>query len=427
MVDREIRIDSHFYHKTLTMKPEIIIVGGFQFPEGCAAALRVLGIGKALREAGYRVLFAGVQRSSRPEDRQADGFCIYQGFPYFTREYGGKSSFDRWKWFFQAYVNGATTFERLSKLDMSAAKAIIAYHPSSMFLSRLMSYCRERRIALIADTTEWFPAVQLPGKWFSPFYWDQEYRLRRLQPKCGNIIAISSYLEEYYLSRKCSTILVPTLLDYAHAEPMSAFEENRIREGELRLVFSGANGREKWDAIFEAMTRLNASGCRVRLDVYGNKKEYFYSWIVPRARELADRLGDAITFHGRLPREEYLRGVANADFLIMLRNIEKWSEACFPTKFPEVMLQGVPLISNSHSDICKYAREGQEMLLVEKPSADELTRTLKRALGLPRSEILRMKEQARKRVAECFDYRAYAGPLRDFVEGAVRKAKNALN
>jgi len=33
-----------------------------------------------------------------------------------------------------------------------------------------------------------------------------------------------------------------------------------------------------------------------------------------------------------------------------------------------------------------------------------------------------MKAQARQRVADCFDYHHYVGPLSDFIEKAVHKA-----
>ncbi|MGA2059049.1 MAG: glycosyltransferase family 4 protein [Thermoguttaceae bacterium] len=402
--------------------PSTIYVGEFQFPEGCAAALRVLGMGKALREAGHRMLFAGIEKKPRPQDRQPDGSFRYQGFPYFTREYSGQGSLDRCKWFFQAHVGGNTTFERLNVLDLSAVKAIIAYHPSVTFLYRLMKFCRRRNIALINDITEWHHPRHLPGKQLSPFYCSQEYRNRRLMPKVGNVIAISSYLEKYFLSRNCLTIRVPTLLDVAHAEPLPASEESRSDSDELRLVFTGSNLREKWEVIFDAMLQLKQAGRRVRLDVYGLARESFFHYLAPKARRLADRLGDALIIHGRVPREQYLRGVAEADFLVMLRDIEPWSQACFPTKFPEMMLQGLPLISNAHSDIGEYVRDGQEMLLVESPSVADLTRTLERAMNLPRAEISRMKAQARQRVADCFDYHHYVGPLSDFIEKAVHKA-----
>ena len=61
---------------------EIIYVGGFLFPEGSASAARVLGIGKALRDAGYTVMFAGGEEEGRLEDlRPGEGY-FYQGFPY---------------------------------------------------------------------------------------------------------------------------------------------------------------------------------------------------------------------------------------------------------------------------------------------------------------------------------------------------------
>jgi len=49
---------------------KIIYTGAFKFPDGAAAAARVLGVGKALREIGYEVEFAGWEKEEREEDRQ---------------------------------------------------------------------------------------------------------------------------------------------------------------------------------------------------------------------------------------------------------------------------------------------------------------------------------------------------------------------
>ncbi len=60
----------------------VYYVGAFSFPEGDAAAARVLNIGKALRETGFEVIYGGWEKEARLEDKDTDGNSYYQGFRY---------------------------------------------------------------------------------------------------------------------------------------------------------------------------------------------------------------------------------------------------------------------------------------------------------------------------------------------------------
>ncbi len=402
----------------MNFSPNIIFVGEFNFPEGCAAAFRVFGLGKALQKAGFSVLYLGCEKQPRQEDLQADGTCVYRGLPYISLTDVPKNPLQKMYRFWNSYVSGNTVFQRLRNVDLSSTKAIIAYHPYSMFLSRLIRFCRKREIALITDCTEWHLHSHLPGGRLGFFYWDQEFRLQRLQPKTGNVIAISAYLERYFQSRNCRTIRVPTQIDADAIDLLPFDDQPRSDKDELRLVFPGSALRERWDCIFEAIKQLRDQGRGIRLDFYGCSKEYFLS-LTRLKRNILDQLGDAVEFHGRVSREEYVQSVGRADFLIMLRDVARWSQACFPTKVPELMAQGLPLLTNVHSDFGEIIRDGKEGIIVQTPTTADLVSALQRALKLSREERLQMRRQARQRAIECFDYRKYVDALGAFVRQVI--------
>ncbi len=66
----------------------IFYTGRFTFPDREAGTCRVLGVGKALRAGGFKVVFAGTEESGRPEDLQDDGTFVYQGFRYVSESDG---------------------------------------------------------------------------------------------------------------------------------------------------------------------------------------------------------------------------------------------------------------------------------------------------------------------------------------------------
>ena len=57
---------------------KIIYTGAFRFPNGDAAAPRVLNNAKLLRELGYKVIFVSWGGPPRKEDKDENGFYRYK-------------------------------------------------------------------------------------------------------------------------------------------------------------------------------------------------------------------------------------------------------------------------------------------------------------------------------------------------------------
>ena len=394
--------------------PEVIYVGSFVFPDGDAGATRVVGMGKALREAGFSVLVAGTERRGRPEDRQANGQFVYQGFPYLPEKDQGDTRLSRLKRAWLTHLSGSTTMQRLGSMDLSGTRAIIAYHPFALLLWRLERFCRKRQITLIADCTEWYdPWHRFAGL----MAWDSELRMRWLQPKIGRVIAISSFLERYYRACGCSVLRVPPLIDMD--ERVKVQVEHATRgENVLRLVYAGMPAKK--DLLGNAilgLRELRSSGFPVVLDVVGPSRQHVAAY-VPGGARLLHELGSGIVCHGRVAHQVALGLVAQADFSILLRPDERHAHAGFPSKLVESLSLGVPIITNVTSDIAQYVRDGKEGILLEDGSAEAFVAGVKRVLDMPREQWRAMRPNAGRRARDSFDYRQYVQPLREFLEQA---------
>ncbi len=395
-------------------------MGSFHFPDGDAGAGRVVGIGKALRQAGFSVLFAGLERRGRPQDLQPDGRFAYQGLPYLPEKDLGDTRFSRWKRAWLTHLSGATTMQRLHAMDLSRTRAIIAYDTFLGLLWRLEAFCRKRGITLIADCSEWYDLRHRMGGRLAPLGWASEWRMRWLQPRIGRVIVISSFLEDYYRHRSSSLLRVPPLIDMD--DPQRSRLPETHREGnQLRLVYAGAPAKKDLLAsALRAMRELRASGLPVTLDLVGPSPQTLATCLDGNSR-LLDELGDSIVCHGRVSHDAALGFVARADFSILLRPDQRYAHAGFPTKLVESLSLGVPIICNVTSDIADYVRDGQEGILLADSTPEAFEAGVTRLLRMPRERWAAMRPRARQRARDCFDYRQYVQPLKGFVEECIAK------
>ena len=408
---------------------KIVYIGNYSCPDGDAAAARVLGIGKALRECSYEVMFAGHGvlgatggEQGRAEDRQPDGGFAFQGFRYrrtgdfrpWPRSPVGKLA---------RYLSlGHKCLEWLRSTDLRNVSAIISYHGTSRFLMRLRSLCKLHKIALIADCTEWYDPGQLGRFRWGPVWWDSEARLRLLNPRIGHIIGISSYLQEYYHAKQCHAIRVPALVDLQDAKWRST-STDRCESRPLRLVYAGVPAaKDLLGNAIKGFATLRREGMPVVLDLVGPTRGGISAFLGSDAGCL-DEFGAAITCHGRVPQHRVPRLVAEADFSFLLRPNARYAQAGFPTKLVESLSAGVPIITNPTSDIAEYVRDGKEGILLDGFTPEAFGAGVRRVLAMPRQQWHAMREDARQRAAECFDYRRYAQPLGEFVREAVEEAR----
>ncbi len=368
------------YENCLT--PEIIYVGGFTFPEGSASALRVLGMGNALRDAGYSVVYAGSEAQGRPEDRKDDGAFSYQGFRYYPESTVAGPRFCARPVLHR--ISGETTLRRLRALDLRCTQAVIAYNPCwagfSLALWRLWRFCRARRIAFHVDCTEWYDDSQLRGGFLGSLrVLEFQKRMTWLLPRIRRIVTISHYLERYYRCRGCETVRVPPLVD-TEASKWQGVRTERGESERLRIAYVGNPGAK--DLLGNALCALPLLGNdarRIEYHVVGPTRLGVADCLGER-REVLERYSGAIVCYGRMPHGEALAVAGRADFSVLLRPDKTYAHAGFPTKVVESLALGTPVLTNPTSNIGEYVRDGHEGFLLTDESPAALVTGIRRAL-----------------------------------------------
>jgi len=397
---------------------KIIYTGSFLFPDGDAAAARVLGIGKALRDAGYEVVFAGWEKCERKQDKQPNGSFVYEGFSYISQadiRYKQLSPVHRLTHY---VLSGNNTIRWLTAMDTTGVSAIIAYHGGSLFLLRLASFCKARGIKLIVDCTEWYDPRHF-GWRFGLVRLDNEIRMRLIYSFIGWVLPISTFLGNYYSLKRCRVLRIPPLVDLNDSKWVIL---NRIvpsSPNKLRLAYAGTPGeKDLLGNVLRGLAILKGEKIAVELHLIGPTHQSAAQCLGEDAA-LLDELDHMVIFHGRVPQAEVPRLLAGTDFTILLRPLARYAQAGFPTKIVESLAAGVPVIANPTSDIAEFIHDGVEGILLTDFTPSAFVAGVKRASALTQAQKETMRYNARLCAGTSFDYRGYVKKLSGFIRDCI--------
>lgn len=390
----------------------IAYVGPVSLPEGGAAARRMLGIARSLRDAGHEVIFGSGQLPDPGRRAPID----FAGFPVHSL---GERTAEHLPVLLKHLVYLGMGRRTRDWLDALAPRpdVVILYAGFAAYFSRLLPWCRRRAIPLVFDAVEWYEPSSLPGGRYGPYRWSFELSARHYCVACGNVLAISRYLHDHYRARGCNVVRVPPTLDVAGLPPVAPSAD---RAG-LTIGFAGSPGHvNTFETLVDAVTTLAERGHAIRLRVAGTTSARILRTPAMRARGLR-ALPACIESLGAVPHADAARLVREADFTVLLRPVLRYSTAAFPTKVVESLAAGTPVICNLTSDLGEHLVDGREALLCRDPSRESLLAALERALRLSPDERHRMRLAARERAASAFDHRLFTAPIAEFLARAVAR------
>lgn len=360
---------------------KILYVGGFEMPDGNAAAQRVLAIAKTIR-GSFDISFLGVTRNANMSG-SVDGF-EYVNLPY-------PSSKKEWL----SHLTGA---EELKAIKDSNPDIVIAYNFPAWGLYRITKYCKQNGIKIIGDITEWYQARNLV-KWL-----DTEWRMKSLNKQMDGLIVISRYLHDYYKSNK--SFHMPPTVDINRDKFIQ--EQPRNNEpGTISLLYAGSPGKDDKDRLDELMNVLG-NYSNLSLDVVGITEDLF------RQKFPEATIPDNAKFWGRQSHEKTIEMLCNCDFSIFFRRPSRVNNAGFPTKFAEAQSVGIPIIASHFSDLDEFVVEGKNGFLAEDISRHGIEKVLDKVSALSRQEIQAMHNYTGS--LGKFDYRRYKESLTQFME-----------
>lgn len=396
----------------------VVIAGWIAYPFGAASGARVRLYAKGLHACGFGVrILSTRQLPERPEDRQPDGTLAFEGIPYETTagilRRDGAAGWRRARRFWAATRAAQTRLAAL--IRNGEVDAVLAYSRSFLTLHRIVSTCRTTRTPLVADAVEWFEPSRYRLGRFNPHYLDNALGRSHCVRRCSGVIAISAYLERHYRARGMPVLRIPAMGDVAPAAPQPPAPA-ATRDFNLIYVGSFKPG-DGFEETLEAVRLARARHCPVRLTVMGAAR-----WPSTRRnpslqQSIAVLQGqNALQLAGRVTDEDYRQRLQTAHALILARTPGITAEAAFPTRIPEFLSTGRPVITTAVPDVPDYLTDRVHAHVV--PLSAPLPGTIAdRILELHRDPAAAnaIGAAGAAQAARCFDYRHHTRRLADFL------------
>lgn len=359
----------------------VLYVGTFKMPDKCAAAHRVKSVAKSLRDMGFRVVFFG-------SGETADVTREYEteGFKYFNVFDGKKGSF-------QKEMFDISHIKQFLK-NSQDVKAIIAYNYPSVALFKLKQLCRKKKIAIIADCTEWFDGKEKKSLAKYIKIADSTFRMKYVQKHIDGVIGISSYLCNYY-EKFVPVVRIPATVDLE--SPKYNIDHVVKVSNTCQFIYSGSPGRskEQLDKVVDAFNAL--VGENVVLKIVGITRD--------RYLQIYDNIpnDENIQFYGLVDHTTSLSMVKESNCAMIIRPSSRVTNAGFPTKFAEAISCGTPVLATNTSDLHIYLETQENGVITD---TEHLVDSIKKiASGEWKFHVQR----------DLFDYRNYTSLLRAFM------------
>jgi len=388
---------------------QIIFVGDFLFPEGDAAAIRTLSLARICRDLGYAVTVIG-KGQLRPQDySEATGRYQIDGVRYLTMNPKPVSAAHRLLHPIQRLRQSVMALELL---DLENTRAVVINASgSARHVPFVRAFCRRRSIPLVGDVCEWYDPRQMNFGRLDPAYAIFLLVFHGVLPRFRHLIVISRLLERHFKKEGRNVIRIPPVLDPSRIPCVDG-----TPRGRLVFLYAGLPGRKDRLAEFiMALASLDRDEqARIELRLLGPTKRELVT-LLGRSAGLLNGLGETVKALGRVSHERVLTELQRAHFALLLRPDERYANAGFPSKVPESLAAGVPILLNLTSDLADYLGDGTAGLNLPNCSQAEVANALRRALELSESQLRELRRCARKKAEQYFDYRLHLEAVAGFL------------
>jgi len=400
----------------------IVIAGEFFFPEGSANASRVRYMARGLAEVGHSVYVISMIPLKAENGITRGIWQSFRGIQYYLAGVpvvtNPKASlFSKVIDYFRVFRDGL--YNGLECLDMLAQEknidAVIGYSYRYFSMNDLVKYCRKKQIIILRDVVEWFDPAFFRGGYLNPLYWDLELNFHFSLPKSDGIIAISRFLTEKFSSLGIKVITTPAIID-PDAFSLDAGEGIIPKSDFYQLTYLGGMiERDGPILMMKGIHEVLMSGAEVFFNIVGTDGSKGYAAKAKKYAHNHPLLKHHVKFWGRVSDEEVVRRLAYSDALIFIRLDSRDAKAAFPTRLPEYLMSGKPVISSAVGDIPRYLIDGQEVILLKQNNAHALAKGIKKLLAMP-DKGRAIGQGGMKKCRQCFNYYTRCEEISAFIK-----------
>ena len=402
---------------------KVVIVTTFPLQPGTAPASRIRLLTLACMDQGARVHVIGSPPIAREELGPDAVGTYFSGIPV-------------------TYVNGFTALPgarhiarfgtRVAARMRLAARAweatrepdsivLIYSSPIDVGLPCFLA-AKLRRRPVFFEINELVPRQEFAGDGRLAAFMSHDLGHRWLPRVSDGVIAITSHIGEKFAGSRVPVLILPSLFDPVADYGGEPVEFPVAQAQPFRVMYVGQGKRE--DGLLEllaAILLLRETDLNVELEIVGNVggsiEEHFVAMGCGN-----DPLPDWLHLSGWVSPEEYPARLESADCLVLPRPRCGTNQANFPTRLPEFLRTGKPVVIGDSGDVRLYLVHRQDALLLHESSAEEIADAI-RGLAADPSLAKSIGQAGKHRGAAAFSYRAHALPLHQFLEANSRIRK----
>jgi glycosyltransferase involved in cell wall biosynthesis len=392
----------------MTRRPRIAIAGGFPFPYGKASTSRVLHLAAGLSRADCEVhvisIWGNVEPYQNKDDLLSDDIRIHRLL--LKQELG-------------PLTKAKLIFDSMSNIIASEKLDVLLLYGGSIDITLpLFVSAKLRSLYIVAEICEWFPSNRFEHRWYDKDF-ISELIYRNIVPMFSDaVLCISTHIQTKVSKYNRNTIIIPALGSRKHVSPLTCAEKDRT----FKVVYSGNFKKE--DAAYlliEAIRLCLMRGKKMKLEMiggWGRGEDEAYCKSLVSTDPL---LRDSVSFIDHLPNlpdSEYWRRIESASCLVIVRPHNKANIANFPTRLPEFLWTGKPVVISSAGDIERYLKRGIHAHIIDHVSPQSLAEALSRIYG--DCEYAAALGNRGKTIAEAaFNYLIYGKELASFMRYLV--------
>lgn len=381
------------------MQREVLIVVSGSYPRGSAATSRMQLVAATLSGGGVRArVIAFSSRDGNTTPWAEDSFGIFYRQVRLRRALRG--GIGR-----ALSVVGLPVF-----LDRTLREhrfdAVLVYGNSGAFTSGVVAACATARAPLIADTTESWGY----HRGFAPLYLDSLAFRRLILPRLSGVIAISEHLRNRAVNLGKPCYLLPAI-----SSPLAVVPQKPRTDDTFRLTYVGPMFERDLPDVLLSALKLALQRCRARLTIVGRPETFESGRQALKRIESDSLLAQNVDLKGWLSEEEYLHCLAESDAFILLRPDTNEARACFPSRLPEFLRAGRPVIISEVGDVSRYLEHRQSAWLVSPGRCTQETADAIERLAREPALAATIGTNGRAAFETFFDYRVHTDGLAEFV------------
>ena len=400
---------------TSSSSGRVLFAGLLPFPEVTAASSRLVSLAKAVNQTGWSatlLMWAPTNRdeASITEEKEV-GQTTYEGLPVYFLEKKPRSG----RGFF--YLEKGKLLKQLGKkvalLVNTLSFDTVVLYDQDLRLLRTVLHEIDKPTKVIQQFAERQQMSDFRWGVLNPNYWMQRRHLLRAPSLCDGTIVISRALgyackrPERPASLHIPALLSPRSRQFAGIKPMQDRTRCTLRVGYL---VAGAK-RDGLNDLFSTALGLRKQGKGVELSYAGLAVKELGDW--QRRSRHANAAAWFCVF-GRLQETDLIEYINGLDALVFLRKDDSSGVAAFPTRLPEFLLTGRPVICSRIGDIPVFVPDDAIVYCAPGDNRD-----LKRAIGdlMDSQELIeRIGTYGRAIAQRAFGWEGYGEAIVEYIK-----------